>query len=46
MQRLKRHFDPDGVLNIGRDLVSASLLQAGAERRSGDTVESEDLDAD
>jgi len=35
MQRLKRHFDPGGVLNVGRDLVSASLMAAGRGENRG-----------
>ncbi|HAJ34680.1 MAG TPA: FAD-binding oxidoreductase [Chloroflexi bacterium] len=31
MQRLKQRFDPHGILNYGRDLVSASLLHADAQ---------------
>jgi glycolate oxidase FAD binding subunit len=31
MQRLKRRFDPNGVLNVGRDLVSASLMAGGRD---------------
>ena len=35
MQRLKRHFDPDGMLNAGRDLVSASLIAASGDGSRG-----------
>ena len=46
MQQLKQRFDPHAVLNMGRDLVSASLA-TGCVRSDGqgDTVETEAFDA-
>lgn len=43
MQRLKQHFDPQGILNAGRDLVSASLLHAAAQAAEPKTVKREAL---
>jgi len=44
MQRLKQHFDPHGILNVGRDLVSASLLRTAAQAGAAtETVRTEVL---
>ena len=39
MQRLKQHFDPHGVLSVGRDLVSASMTPTGASAPAAGEVQ-------